>query len=133
MRQSPSEATVSDLDAFFELYAQRYMASDVAGVSAMYEAPMVALREGRAIHLADAPAVREHLTELMAAYARSGASRADVASLDVVRLGKSSVFATVRWHVRNARGGLVKDFCTTYHLLRVNGDWRILSYTNHDE
>jgi hypothetical protein len=25
-----------------------------------------------------------------------------------------------------------KDFHTTYHLLREDGSWRILSYTNHD-
>jgi hypothetical protein len=29
-------------------------------------------------------------------------------------------------------GGLLKDFHTMYHLLRVDGDWPILSYTNHD-
>ena len=45
----------------------------------MYDAPMLAIREGRVIHLADRTAVRAHLTELMAAYARSGAARADIA------------------------------------------------------
>jgi len=69
----------------------------------------------------------------MAAYARSGAAQADIAALDIVPLGKSSVFATVRWHVRDARDGLLKDFLTTYQLLRVTDGWRILSYTNHDE
>jgi hypothetical protein len=124
---------VRSVDSFFEHYAGRYMASDVDAVSAMYEAPMLALREGQVIHLADRTAVREHLTELMAAYARSGAARADIAALHVVSLGKSSVFATVDWHVCDAGGGLLKDFRTTYHLLRVDGDWRILSYSNHDD
>jgi hypothetical protein len=85
------------------------MASDVDAVSAMYDAPMLALREGRVIHLADRTAVREHLIELMAAYARVGAARADIAALDVVALGKSSVFATVHWHVRDISGGLLRD------------------------
>jgi hypothetical protein len=40
----------------------------------------------------------------MASYARSGAARAEVAALDVVSLGRSSAFATVRWHVRDADG-----------------------------
>lgn len=123
---------MSELDPFFTHYAERYMASDLDAVDAMYEAPLLALREGRAIHLADRTAVREHLTEVMAAYARSGAARSDVAALDIVHLGKSSVFATVNWHVRDAGDALLKDFHTTYHLLRVDGGWRILSYTNHD-
>ena len=123
---------MSDLDAFFSYYAERYMASDVDAISVMYEAPMLAVREGRAIHLGDRPALREHLTELMAAYARSGAARAEIAALDVVPLGKSSAFTTVRWHVRDAEGTLLKDFHTTYQLLRTDGGWQIVSYTNHD-
>ncbi len=108
------------------------MASDVATISALYEAPLLALREGKAIHLADRAAVDSHLAELMVAYAASGATRADIARLDVTDLGRSSAFATVHWHVRDADGALVKDFRTTYHLLGLDGSWRILSYTNHD-
>lgn len=123
---------MDDLDLFFERYAERYMASDADAVGAMYDAPMLAIREGRAIHLPDRAALREHLSEVMGAYARSGAARADVASLDVARLGASSAFATVNWHVRDADGGLLKDFRTTYHLLRSGDGWLIVSYTNHD-
>ncbi len=124
---------MSDLDPFFTHYAERYMASDVEAISAVYAAPMLAVREGRAIHLPDRTALQEHLGEVMRAYARSGAARADIASLDVTELGKSSVFATVNWHVRGADGTLLKDFCTTYHLLRTDGEWLIMSYTNHDD
>ena len=41
--------------------------------------------------------------------------------------------ATVRWNVFGADGTLVRDFRTTYQLLRADGSWRILSYTNHDD
>jgi hypothetical protein len=123
---------VGELDSFFAHYSERYMASDVDAVSAMYDAPLLAVREGRAIHLADRAAVREHLAEVMGAYARSGAARADVAALEIVPLGTSSVCATVNWHVRDGDGVVIKDFHTTYQLLAVEGEWRILSYTNHD-
>ena len=121
------------LEPFFAHYAERYMASDVDAISAVYDTPMLAIRDGRAIHLPDRSALREHLSEVMGAYARSGASSADVASLDVVQLGTSSAFATVNWHVRDADGALLKDFRTTYHLLRCDGEWLIVSYTNHDD
>lgn len=59
-----SEAAI---ERFFETYAERYMASDVDAVAAMYEAPFLAVRESRPIHLPDREAVREHLAELMEA------------------------------------------------------------------
>ena len=102
-------------------------------MSAMYDAPMLAIREGRGIHLADRTAVREHLTELMAAYARSGAARADIAALDVVAFGQvervcHGALARARYQRRPTKG-LPHDV----HLLREDGDWRILSYTSHDD
>jgi ketosteroid isomerase-like protein len=123
---------VNDVATFFGQYAERYMASDVDAISAVYEAPLLAVREGRVIHLPDRTAVREHLAELMAAYEGAGAARADVAELEVVSLGVSRAIVTVRWHVADAAGTLLRDFRSTYHLLRADGAWRILSYTNHD-
>jgi hypothetical protein len=69
----------------------------------------------------------------MAAYAALGAKQADIARLEVTDLGRSSALATVNWHVRDADGAVLKDFRTTYQLLSVDGTWRILSYTNHDD
>ena len=109
------------------------MASDVDAISAVYEAPLLAVREGRAIHLPDRTAVRDHLAELMEAYEKVGAARADIAEVNVVPLGKSSATATVRRHVLDTTGTLLRDFRSTYHLLRADGTWRILSYTNHDD
>jgi len=108
------------------------MSSDIEAISAAYETPLLAVREGQPIHLADRDAVRAHLAELMAAYAASGAAQADIEGLDVIELGRSGAVATVHWNVRDADGELVKDFRTTYQLLRAGADWRILTYTNHD-
>ncbi len=124
---------MSDMATFFTQYAERYMASDVDAISALYEAPLLAVREGRAIHLPDRAAVREHLAELMKAYQSAGAARADIGEIDVMPLGKSGAMATVRWHVVDDTGAILRDFRTTYHLLRADEAWRILAYTNHDD
>jgi len=120
-----------ELRDFFAWYAERYMASDVHAISAVYEAPLLAVRDGDVIHLPDADAVQGHLSELMAAYARSGATRADIEGMDILPLGPSGAVVTVNWRVRAADGGLVKDFHTTYQLVRDGERWQILSYTNH--
>jgi ketosteroid isomerase-like protein len=123
---------MDELDSFFSHYAERYMASDVDAVAAMYEAPLLAVREGRVIHLADETALREHLAGPMSAYSKSGAARADIAALRVDRLGSHAANATVNWQVVGADGGLVRDFRTTYFLCRTDTAWRIRTYTNHD-
>jgi len=47
------------IERFFEMYAERYMASDADAIAAMYEVPFLAVRESRAIHLGDRDAVRD--------------------------------------------------------------------------
>ncbi len=124
----------TEFEDFFERYAERYMASDVDAISAIYEAPFLAVREGKAIHLADYDAVREHLTALMEAYQNAGATQAAIAALNVTQLGHSCALATLRWNALAEDGALVRDFATSYHMLRGDPDgWRILSYTNHQE
>ena len=122
------------IERFFETYAERYMASDADAIAAMYEAPLLAVREGKAIHLGDYDAVRAHLTSLMDAYRNAGAKRATIAALSITPLGRSSILTTVRWNVQSDDGAELRDFATSYHMLRKEtGGWRILSYTNHDD
>lgn len=123
---------MSEFESFFASYAETYMASDVASISEVYEAPFLAVREGHAIHLPDRAAVRDHLAGLMAAYRNAGAARADIAEIDAKSLGRSSAVITVHWNVLDSAGSMVRDLRTTYHVLRTDKGFRILSYTNHD-
>lgn len=54
---------VDELEPFFAHYAERYTASDADAISAVYEAPLLALREGTVIHLADAGGRRQILSD----------------------------------------------------------------------
>ena len=122
------------IERFFETYAERYMASDADAIVAMYEAPFLAVREARPIHLGDRAAVRQHLVGLMDAYRNAGATRATIADLQVTELDRTSVVATVRWNALDRDGALLRDFTTSYQMLsNERGGWRILSYIYHDE
>lgn len=121
------------IERFFEDYAERYMAFDADAIAAMYEVPFLAVREGRPIHLGDHAAVLEHLAALMDAYRKAGAAQATIVDLDVNRLDGTSAIATVRWNAVSDVGVLLRDFTTSYQLLREGrGGWRVLSYTYHD-
>jgi ketosteroid isomerase-like protein len=120
----------TEIQEFFELYADRYMAGDAQAVADMYRAPFVAVRNGTPIDLADRQAVVEHLAGLMSAYARSGAAVALIRDIALLEQGDSAMLATVHWDVRSAIGETIRDFRTSYQL--VGRPPRIVSYVNHD-
>jgi SnoaL-like domain len=119
------------IESFIEEYARRYSAQDADGVSALCETPFLAIREGKAIHLFDREAVREHFAAIMTTYRGMGAAKWSPVEIEPHPLGDSSSFTTVRWNARDEAGNITRDTRTTYHLLGSPHGWRFLSYTNH--
>jgi hypothetical protein len=113
-------------------YGRRYLDRDTAGVVALCEVPFLAVRNGETFHLRDVQAVRDHFQAQIDGYDAAGGTAFERVSLDLRRLGEQSCFATVCWHVLGPDHELVKERITTYHLVASDGNWRILSYTNHD-
>jgi hypothetical protein len=125
--------TGSSMREFWEAYSERYMASDLETVSALYEAPFLAVRENEPIHLPDREAVRAHVAGLMEAYRNAGAAEAAIADLQVMQLDDASSIATVRWSARAEDGTVLREFTVSYQMLRRPGGWTILSYTYHSD
>src|SRR5919106_783923 len=105
---------IDAIERFFETYTERYMASDVDAIAAVYEVPFLGVRENRPIHLLDREAVREHLAGLMEAYRNAGAKRATIADLQVTQLDGASAIATVRWNALSEDRALLRDFSVSY-------------------
>ena len=119
------------IESLIEEYGRRYSAQDSEGVTALCEAPFLAIREGTAIHLPDRDAVRTHFATMMSGYRGKGATAWLAVEIEPHQLGEAASFTTVRWNARDNAGTVVRDTRTTYHLLRDPSGWRFLSYTNH--
>jgi hypothetical protein len=116
----------------FEEYTRRYSARDVEGVTDLCLWPFLAIRKGKAIHMPDRAAVRDHFAEAIIAYRiTTGAVGWTPVEIDARQLGEHSVFATLHWNAFDADGRLVRDTRTSYQLLATPDGWRFLSYTNH--
>lgn len=63
----------------------------------------------------------------MTAYARSGAAVAQIRDIDLL---DRATLLTAHWNVRSASGEMIRDFRTSYQLVRRPS--RIVSYANHD-
>jgi hypothetical protein len=120
------------VDSFFDEYARRYSERDVDGVTNLCLWPFLAIRRGKAIHMRDRDAVRDHFASAIAAYRfAAGAGKWTPVEIDHRHLGEHSVFATVHWNALDADGQVVRDTWTSYQLLATPDGWRFLSYTNH--
>ena len=116
----------------FEEYTRRYSARDVEGVTDLCLWPFLAIRKGKAIHMPDRAAVRDHFAEAITAYRiTTGVVEWTPVEIDARSLGEHSVFATLHWNALDADGEVVRDTRTSYHLLETPDGWRFLSYTNH--
>jgi hypothetical protein len=89
------------VESLIEEYARRYSAQDADGVTALCEAPFLAIREGRAIHLPDREALREHFATTMNTYRGKGAALWLPIEIESHPLGDSASFATVRWNAKD--------------------------------
>jgi hypothetical protein len=112
-------------------YHRRYVGRDVEGVTDLCLWPFVAIRRGKAIHLPDRVAVRDHFAVAMAAYRATGYTKWTAVEKDVHELGEHSVYLTVHWLAAHKDGVTFRDTWTSYQLLNTPAGWRFLSYTNH--
>ena len=119
------------VEGLLDEYTRRYVDQDIDGVTELCLVPFLAVREGRAIHLADRSAVHDHFATVIAAYQAAGFAGFSAVDIDIHPLGEQAALATVRWNALDGGGAVVRDTKTTYHLLDTDAGWRFLSYTNH--
>jgi hypothetical protein len=120
-------SAVSTLDEYIRRYADR----DVEGVTDLCLWPFVAIRKGKAIHMPDRDAVRQHFAGAIIAYRVTGVVSWNPVEIDARQLGEHSVFLTTHWNAADQNGQVIRDTWTSYQLLATPDGWRFLSYTNH--
>ena len=119
------------VDSLLDEYIRRYAERDVEGVTDLCQWPFLAIRRGKAIHLPDRSAVRDHFAGEITAYKVTGVATWRRVELETRELGEYSVFATAHWNALDADGQVHRDTWTSYQLLATLDGWRFLSYTNH--
>ena len=75
-------------------------------------------REGKAIHLSDGEAVREHFATIMSTYRGMGAAAWWPVEIEPHPLGDSASFTTVRWNATDERGNITRGYAYDVPLAR---------------
>lgn len=119
------------VDSLLGVYQDRYTERDVEGVTNLCLWPFLVIRKGKAIHLLDRNAVREHFASAVQAYRFTGVAGWRRVETEVRELGEHSLFVTVNWNTVDAEGHVLRDSWTSYQMLATSNGWRFLSYANH--
>ena len=118
--------------SFFSNYAKCYDEFNMEGLVKYYFAPTLMVKNGLVVALMTYDEIHEHLEGLLAGYKEHGYLKGNLAGIEVKPLGTWSAAITVHWIIDHVNGSILRDFHSTYNLLKQEGYWKILVTTNHD-
>ena len=125
--------TRPDVAAMLERYRQAWDDGDLGAILDAYHTPCFVFKRGHVEVCLDEPAKRRYFSALLEATRdalRAGA-RWNGGGLRVIDLGRDACLATIRWTFADPHGLVLEDYLDSYHVVRIDGQWRFLDDTVH--
>jgi hypothetical protein len=124
---------MDEIAAFFERYRARWEATrDGKVIAEFYHAPCSTLRaDGSFVVLQTAMDIASFFQTAADNYHRQGCERWSIKDFFATPLGARGAVVTVNWQPAKADGTLLRDWRTSYNLIRFGRDWKIVLATMH--
>ena len=131
MNASPSEL-LSQTQSFFDRYASEFDRSNWQAFAYHYFEPAFSVRaDGSVATLANRNAVADFFSRVWSTWRPEGYSRFGISDLSATPIGEQSALVTLTWHLLRGDGSQIRQWNQSYQLLRVEGEWKVLSSTFH--
>ncbi|KMN81095.1 hypothetical protein HNO92_002992 [Chromobacterium alkanivorans] len=121
-----------NIEEFFNSYAVGYSQLDVPQVTAHFTVPFTAIHQGDLTSWEDMASLRDTTTALLEWYRSQGFASARHQLDSVLNFGEDAASARVRWIVQR-QGQPAWEYCTGYHLKRVDGEWKIYGLVQYQD
>lgn len=131
------ETVISDPKGFpeeyFRAYADAYLKGGGSALFAdLYHSPSINVRGDGSVHCLRTPAeTRQFFQAVADANYRDGCRNWRFRNVEVQQLGARSALVTVDWEMLREDGSVIRAWRHSYHLIRVDGGWRILASAVH--
>jgi hypothetical protein len=120
------------IETFFQDYARAAESMDAEALASMHHAPCIKVHgDGRIECLLTHDMVRAFFEELGGKYAERDHGHSRWGDLLETPLGSAAVLASITWEQFRKDGSLYRSFRRSYNLVRVGGDWKILTAIAH--
>ena len=128
-QQSPSNEFFRN---FITNYGQAWDNYDLQTILDYYYMPCFIFKAGQVFANVTEETKYYYFRDLLEAYQRQKIVRTEIPHCEVKPLGDNSTLITVEWVCKGADGTVIFDFWDSYHLIHIDGQWKILGDTVHD-
>lgn len=122
-----------EIRAFFELYREAFNRLDGDAVARLYCVPSGIVDDGGYTHLSNFEQIRANMVALCAQYRSNGYRAATYQPVAFLAQGDRFAIADVAWSIERVAALEPWRFNTTYNLMRVEEEWRVLLCTAYSE
>lgn len=131
-----SQSNQHSPDKFFLDFITRYGYAfdnyDLQTILNYYHTPCFIFKSGTLFANLTEDTKLKYFQDLLKSYRQEGFSNAEIPNFEVKRMGRESVLITVEWLCKRNDGTIAFDFWDSYHLILINGNWKILGDTVYD-
>ena len=117
-----------DARAYFDRFARAFEAADADAIAAFFALPTLLTRGGVPTEIADAPALRASIDQLLRVHADADVARIRAAGVVVLEEAEAHTVARVDWSLERRGAGGPWRYATTYVVLP---DGRIAAALTH--
>ena len=123
----------TEIQRFFDAYAEGFNALDGAAVAALYAVPSGIADESGYTHWPSAEAVCDNMVALCDLYRAKGFIEATCDPAAFLPQGENFAVVDLAWTIRWSAGQAPSRFNTSYNLMRTPDGWRVLLCTAYGE
>lgn len=127
--QYPSDEFFLD---FITQYGQAFDNYDLQAILNYYHTPCFVFKTGILFANLDESIKRVNFQDLLESYRQEGYANAEIHNFELISMGQHGGIVTVEWVCRRNDGTVVFDFWDSYHLIRIDGTWKILGDTVYE-
>jgi len=118
---------------FLNDYVRHWYAGDWIAVAALYHVPCITMRGDGSVHcFQSSKELQEFFQGVGAEYDKEGnLGPGRYHSLTTQPIGARSLLATLTWQIVQKEGSIIREWCQSYNLVRIDGRLQILAATLH--
>jgi hypothetical protein len=114
---------------FITQYGHAFDNYDLQTILNSYHTPCFIFKDGKLFANLNEDTKHQYFQDLLESYREQDYASAEIPHFDIKVMGQDSALVTVQWVCKRSDGTIAFDFWDAYHLIHIDGIWKILGDT----